>query len=236
MEMFYGESSPVPDERDATLHFPRSGGIFSNQVCFSFSVHIHDLVRAQIRALEHMSGHDKATYDMLVNRLLLWTRDKLLCETDAWLRACPVLGGMFKFTMTEMIRQYAEVFPEIKRMGIRLIPLSDFVYALLMKVYEDPCVCSGRFGGFDHNRTFAIVSQRLNATLCETLKILYFPKFCPATSALWKLEPQVMDGWDVPGVPIHNHSSSTSPTRGSSKISSSYAVELEEDGDEEEEQ
>jgi hypothetical protein len=43
----------------------------------------------------------------------------------------------------------------------------------------------------DNARTFSIISQRLNCALCEAMKVTYFPKYSPATSALWNLEPQI---------------------------------------------
>ena len=191
----FNSSAPndkVPDANDVAFQMPRCGGIYAHQVCVSFSIHIHELVRTQIEALEKLAT-PQTNIRLLAQRLCSWTREKLLSETEAWLRACPALAGMYQFTFTEMIRQYSLAFPIIKKMGIRVPPLTDFVYCLLTKIYEDPRVLSGNFSTYDNNLTYVIVLQRLNATLCEALKVIYFPNFSPATSALWKIEPQIPD-------------------------------------------
>ncbi len=185
--------NPYPDDKDLILSMPHTGGIFMNQVCFSFSVHIHEIVRQLICMMERIATDSGGYCDMreLANRLRKWTRKKLEKETKAWITSCPILPALYQFSFTEMVRQYALAFPVIRSMGIRITPLSDFIYCLLLKVYEDPSVESGSFSSLDNGRTFAIISQRLQAALCEAMKVTYFPRYSPATSALWRIEPQI---------------------------------------------
>lgn len=181
----------APDEKDSVLQTPQHGGVFRHQVCLSFATHIHELSIKQIGALEKFSAGKQRTFRKLATRLRAWTREQLNRETNAWLRDCPLLTGLYQFTMTEMIRQYAEIFPTVSRMGIRVPPLVDFVFCYLGKLYEDPLVMTGGFTKLGRDRTSAIVTQRLTAAICEAMKVNYFPNYSPATSVLWNLEPQV---------------------------------------------
>jgi hypothetical protein len=182
----------LPQEDDCILSIPRTGGVFSHHVCWSFSVQIHEILRNQIMSIEKLVDKSAGiSMKMLAQRLKSWNRRELMKETDAWLIACPILAGMYQFTFTETVRHYSLAFPVVKTMGIRIPSLTDFVYCLLVKVYDDPVVTSGSFGLLDNARTFVIISQRLNAALCEAIKVTYFPKFSPATSVLWKIEPQL---------------------------------------------
>jgi hypothetical protein len=181
----------TPDENDIVLQSPRHGGIFNHQVCCSFSVHVHDLALKQVTALELFSTANAVKFSILSGRLKKWNAQQLANETSAWLQECPALTGFYQFTMTEMIRQYGQVFDAVVHMGIRIPPLAEFLFCFLDKLYEDPEVASGRFSRLGRDRTASIVHQRLTQTLCEAMKVTYFPKHAPATSALWRLEPQV---------------------------------------------
>jgi len=192
MNQYTKSMQKLPEENDCILSVPRTGGVFSHHVCWSFAVQLHEILRAQIISIEKLVDERRGlSMKVLAQRLKSWNREVLMKETDAWLIVCPILAGMYQFTFTETVRHYSIAFPVIKSMGIRVPTLTDFVFCLLVKVYEDPLVCSGSFGSMDNARTFAIISQRLNAALCEAIKVTYFPKFSRATSALWKIEPQL---------------------------------------------
>jgi hypothetical protein len=188
----------APNPTDAMLTALRADGVFvlSHQVCCSFATHVHEIMRKQIGAIEA----SKISMPLLVSevhaltqnmhkretRLWLWIHK----EVAAWLRYCPALGGMYQFTFTEMIRQYALAFPVVARMGIRVPDMLEFVCYLLEKVYSDPRTCTGRFCTLSNLETFGIITQRLSAALCETMKAAYFPSYSHASSSLWNVGAQ----------------------------------------------
>ncbi len=197
-------SLAAPSTSDPLFQPPITGGIWCSQVCWSFAVHVHEIVRNQIMSLETLAseaqGSKQTAFRNLADKMCSWPRERLIREADAWLKQCPLLAGMYQFTFIEMIRHYSKVFPTIREMGIRVPSFTDFTFLIILRVYEDPLVRSANFCSTSNSCTFAVILQRLNEVMCEAMKVSYFPKYSPATSALWKIEPQIQDIADTSGI------------------------------------